>query len=186
MKIETSSVLKVRLTDLGKNRSPIDVILEDHKPHHGEIFIKCDGDSWTYYWGAMGGMDNPKTIQEFFCSCDYSYLMGKLTRVSSTIHDFEKLEENLKNTIIKQRMSWDLDRAEARDLWDDVEWCHFRDYEDINLISNEASRILTKLIGDEWWYDIPEKTNPEYQYIRKIVETVKEGLLKLSENLAPV
>jgi len=187
MKVETSQITQVRLTNVGNRLSNIDVMLEDHKPNHGEIIIKCDGNSWTYYWNGMGSPENPRTLKEFFCSCDNFYLVNKLgSGISGSVYDFYELEDHLKNEIIKQRMSLDLDRHEARDLWEDVRWAGSWNHYDINQVTDEQSRIMTEIIGDEWWYDLPETTNPEYTYLSNIVSAVREGLQKLDYNLAPV
>jgi len=30
--------------------------------------------------------------------------------------------------------------------------------------------------GDEWWYSLPQKKNPSYEYLTRIVDTIKEAL----------
>jgi hypothetical protein len=53
MKIETSKVTKIRITDLIDSEfklDPITVILEDLGPSKGKILIECYGQSWAAYW----------------------------------------------------------------------------------------------------------------------------------------
>ena len=48
MKLETSTVTKLQLTELN-NLDPISVILENYEPGKGKIIIECCGKSWSSF-----------------------------------------------------------------------------------------------------------------------------------------
>ena len=73
MKYEEKQVKMIFITEV-KGLDPITVILEDYQQGAGKIIIECYCEAWANYWGSMGD----KTVGEFFCSCDNSYLFGKL------------------------------------------------------------------------------------------------------------
>ena len=35
---------------------------------------------------------------------------------------------------------------------------------------------MQKIFGDEWWYSLPTKPNPSYQYLLRIIDTVQSAL----------
>ena len=35
---------------------------------------------------------------------------------------------------------------------------------------------MNELMGDEWWYRLPQKPNPDYVYLCRIIRTVQEAL----------
>ena len=76
VKIETSSVKKVYLTDIIA-LDPISVYLDDFGEGKGQITITCSGEFWTAFWGNMGDSN----MTEFFLSCDNDYLSKKLSTV---------------------------------------------------------------------------------------------------------
>ncbi|HCZ33027.1 MAG TPA: hypothetical protein DHV93_05965 [Holophagaceae bacterium] len=53
---------------------PINVITQDLGPSEGRLIIECFGQTWSYYWGAMGG----QRLAEFVATSDPSYLCSKL------------------------------------------------------------------------------------------------------------
>lgn len=164
MNIEESTVKKLRLTDIEK-LDPITVILEDPKRSHGKIIIECFGESWSSFWPAMGA----RTISEFFCSCDEHYLAKNLSNIKSHIDDYDGLAEKARKAIVKLRKNESLYKDEARDLFDKAD----------NLGNDQHSLdqdSMQTIFGDEWWYVIPEKPNHEYEYLCRIINTVKEAL----------
>lgn len=175
MKITESKVRKIKIEDILESHrlDPISVYLEDFGPGQGNITISCYGKTWSSYWGSMG-----RTISEFFCSCDNDYLSKNLAGyINSGVVDEEKAVAVLKKRVIECRRSCcengnSFDEDEARDAWDEVsrlenpkEW----------LMS--GGDLVCELIGDEWWhFDLPEKVNPDYEYLCRIIDTVKEAL----------
>jgi hypothetical protein len=169
MKAQVSTTKTVKLTDLMGEPykiDPITVYLADDAPGSGKITIECYGQSWSSYWGGMSGMD----VATFFCSCDTAYLSGKLSSINSSVPDFEQLVIDAREQVIQMRKDKDLTKYEARDLYDDC---------DELSESPQDNPIMSKIFGSEWWSAIPEKENPDYQYLCRIIRAVQEGL-KLS------
>jgi len=39
--------------------------------------------------------------------------------------------------------------------------------------------FLEETFGTEWWYELPETTNPDYAYLCRIIKAVQAGLKQL-------
>ena len=147
MKIQKTTVEKITLTELD-GLDPVAVIAEDIKPRHGKITITCYGKSWTAYWDGIGD----KNIAQFFCSCNNSYLMGRLSpETDSSIPDIDGFKT----------------LAESKDVffYRDDPW---NDWD-----------LMCELFGNDpvdWGDRMPKTVNPEYQYVCRIIDAVKEGL----------
>lgn len=164
MKIEVTSVVKLKLTQLDR-LDPIGVVLEDIEPSKGKITIDCYGKAWSAYWGGMGD----RSIAQFFVSCDNGYLAGNLSSISNTVDDFDALTDLLRTEICRKRRSHELDSLDAREMFDDA--AHVGDG------PNETNhKLLRNLLGDEYWYSIPTKQNPDYAYLCRIIDAVRTGL----------
>ncbi len=176
MKITESKIRKIMIEDiLNSHRlDPVSVYLEDFEPRKGKITISCFGVSWTAGWSGMGD----RTISQFFCSCDNGYLIENLAgNMNPGVIDEEKSINVLKNRVIECRRGCcengnTFDSLEAREAWEEVsEIEHPKDWIQSN------SDLAHKLIGDEWWhFDFPEQPNPDYVYLSRIIDTVKEAL----------
>lgn len=169
MKIESSLVQKLRITELDR-LDPVTVILEDLAPRQGKIIIECYGQSWSAYWGGMGD----RSIAEFFCSCSDDYLAGCLDRgLRGCIADYDAFEDKIKAEVLKLRRSGDLDASDARSYFDSAE------YIDGELSAHSHCEMLTIIFGDEWWYSIPDRPNPDYEYLCRIIKAVKDAIGQL-------
>ncbi len=180
MKAELTTVRKLNLTDLmgePHKLDPVSVILEDFEPGKGKIIIECYGQSWSAYWGSMGG----KSIATFFCRCDEHYIANNLSGIRGDIPDYEALEITAKKEVCRLRRDGDLSATEARELYDDVGYFSYAESaHDLN------GRDMQAIFGDEWWHSIPDKPNPDYQYLCRIIKAVQAGiqtagLLKVTE-----
>lgn len=146
MKIKTSQVTKILLTEV-KALDPITIICEDFGPRQGKINIECYGKSWSAYWGGMGDF----TISEFFCSCDEHYIANNLSNIDSSIYDIDELTRQAKEKGIT--------------IYRDDPW-------------NDFGFMDVMYGGDmsQWHSVLPEKPNPDYQYLCRIIKAVQEGL----------
>ncbi len=72
MHIETSNVVKLQITDVPRH-DPIHVYLDDYGDSSGRITISEYGESWTAFWGAMGG-----SLSDFIIRTNNEYLIGYL------------------------------------------------------------------------------------------------------------
>lgn len=186
MNVETGTVTIVRITDIAASHSldPIRVTLDDIEPSKGRINIECWGKAWASYWGGMGD----KTIAQFFASCDNGYLIQNLTSggtLQETRYSGEALAAFARKTIclrrrwreINTRINYDrLDRETARELFnaaEELESCETQES------CWQESRLLTKIFGDEWFCSLgseSEERNPEYDYLARICDAVREAL----------
>lgn len=154
MKIETTKVTKIKLTDINR-LDPIHIFLEDIAKGSGRITISCYGKAWVSYWGAIGD----QTISEFFCGCNEEYLTEKLAPLlESTIHDIDKIRTDAEKKGVE--------------CWRDDPW---NDYEFM------AKMYGSDMY--EWSGCIPEITNHEYSYLCRIIKAVQDGLNNINEGL---
>lgn len=185
MKVERSNaVVHLTISDIMQSHrlDPIRVTLDDIEPGRGRITIECYGRAWASYWGAMGDQG----IAQFFASCDNHYLIKNLAPgLNSTRFSGEALEKFASKTICLRRRWRDrntrinhdsLDREQARDLFDET-------YDLRNCGSQQScwdhSELLTKIFGLEWWCALgpeSEEPNPEYDYLARICNAVREAL----------
>jgi len=165
MKIETTTVTKLLLTDLDA-LDPVTVIVENYEPGKGKIIIECYGQSWSNYWGAMSGM----TIQKFFRSANAGYLAEKLApSLSSTVpDDGEALIEAARAQVKLLYNDLDIEKHEAEELIHRID-------DELHYGIYENQELLSEIFGDEWWYQVPEKSNYEYDYLCRIIEAVREA-----------
>lgn len=151
MKSTESTIKKLLITDI-PSLDPVKVFIENIAEGQGQITITCYGQAWTAYWGGMG----PQALEEFFCSCNVSYIANKLTDEDPEVVDTEALNEMAeKNGIASYR--------------DDPQ----NDYE-----------LLEKLFGSDMydWYDsIPKRQNHKYAYVCRIIEAVQSALNEMRD-----
>jgi hypothetical protein len=182
MKVERSQVTKLTISGVPRV-DPITVFAEDIGPRQGKVVIECYGKSWSAYWGGMG----EQTVAEFFASCSPDYIANKMTDERAEITDAEAIEDGCRRQIIELRRGQimrrfgsgestfrfgrnDITPAEARELWEEVDAARFGDD------GWGESDLMQKIFGDEWWYSLPTKPNPAYQYLRRIIDTVQAAL----------
>lgn len=167
MKLQVSTNIKLGLTELDR-LDPVTVYLENFEPGRGKITITCFRKSWSASWSAMGG----RRVEQFFVSCDDEYLAGNLSSCRShvIITDQNELAVFLRNKIVQQRRGGELSKNEARRFWEESS--------DITLTSEHCSNVelMETVIGDEWWMALPEKENPGYTHLIRIIQAVREGL----------
>ena len=68
--------------------------------------------------------------------------------------------------LLKKRRDKELSKDQAANL-------NFKAKHMYNEISGNE-KLLSEVFGSEWWYSLPEKLNPEYEYICRIISTVKK------------
>lgn len=173
MKIQETQTKKLTITDV-QGMDAIAVYLEDHAPGIGKITITCYGDSWTAFWAHMG---EKETIKSFFCGASNSYLIEKLSpRLESTEIDYNGMDIWLKKRVIAYRKNQDISKEEAREFWDQIEDYDNCSMEEFINNSRDSHDLLYRVVGDEWWYELPRRQNPQYTRLDRIVSTVKDAL----------
>lgn len=164
MQVTFDTVTRMTIKD---ERRRIWVFLENVGPGQGRLTVSCDGDVWSYYWGAMG--KSTPTLETFIPDCDSHYVTKKLApQLRSHIEDVDTLVGEARKEIIRCRMEDGTDKQHARYLYDRAE--------ELESGIEENQELLSDIFGDEWWYGLPQKPNPEYEYLKGIVETVQKAL----------
>ncbi|MCA6954676.1 hypothetical protein [Pectobacterium polaris] len=154
---------------------PVRVMIENIEPGKGLITITCFGKSWNSGWGSMSG----DPVQVFIKRVSNDYLIGCLSpQLSSTIDDDNDANlQFVKSEIINLRRQWEIESDKAREMWEEAEsaddvkacCCDYR-------IGSE----LLSLFGDDPWYaSWPSVPNPEYTYLDRIINAVRDGLTEL-------
>jgi len=171
MQVELSTVTKIKLTHLQEMSAfrldPLTVILDNFEPGRGKIIIECFGESWSASWAAMG----KRTIAQFFCNCDEHYLAKNLSGISGDLPDYEKLGDTARQEVCRLRRESELTKDEARDLFEDAG--RFSGAETSHDLDGSAMQAI---FGDEWWHSIPDKPNPDYEYLCRVINAVQAGI----------
>lgn len=166
MKIEKTAVTKLLLTEL-ENLDPITVVIENYAHGKGKIIIECYGQSWSSFWPAMGC-----SIEEFFISCDDDYLAKNLQYMQQTIDDEDAVQEMIWRAVLKSRRNGDISYCDAREIWENAS---------IEILKDRLFTVdfdVCQKLFDCYWYeiDMPQKQNPNYVYLCRIINAVQEGL----------
>lgn len=171
MQVSSSTVKKLVITDI-PNLDPIHVFLEDIGPRQGKVTITCYNKSWVSFWGGIG----ERNIAQFLLSCDEHYIAKNLQPgINHNVVELgDDLVGHLRRKICKLRKADDLDKEYARQLWDRAE--EVSGVEQTQTLFDCHGKLMDEIIGDEWWYSLPEVPNHEYTYLCRIINTVKAAL----------
>lgn len=171
MQTQLSTVQKLQLTELHApspfRLDPVTAIMEDFGPGKGKIIIECFGKSWSAGWPAMG----ERCIAEFFCRCDEHYIAKNLSSVRGDIPDYDGLADKARKEVVRLRRDGELNECEARDMFDQ---CH--KFEEVENPDQIDGFLMQEIFGDDWWYSIPDKPNPDYEYLCRIIKAVQAGI----------
>lgn len=171
MEIKRTAVEKIRIEGINEshNLDPVEVIIENHGEGQGKIIITCYGQSWTGYWGAMGC-----TVEEFFQVCNNDYLIGKMAGFPHKIPDEDGDQDYLRSLVLVARRRKDISKEEARDIWDQISLRNM----DRHYVCGDRylPRGMDEIEGmcEPWHLDWPRKVNPEYEYLGRILDLVRE------------
>lgn len=201
MKVVESNVKSYKVTEL-ENLDPITIMVEDFGEGSAEVTIKIYGESWTAYWGSMGG-----NVKEFFTRTNVQYLVNCFDRgIRSTSENVDKtamkavFKAKMKTMIREQRYEHRLTKEDARLLWNNIDTLDFEsivpehDHECFNWDVDHWSvdyNIWRKLFYGFNNYDLGEfnqwlwgniefqyEPNHQYNYLCRIVEVVKKVLME--------
>lgn len=170
MQVKRSTVEKIRIEGVERSHSldPVEVIIENYGEGAGKILISCWGESWTGYWGSMGG-----TLEEFFQRVSNDYLIDKMADYRAEVPDTDNDGQFLCAEIAKQRRWGILDKDQARAAFDYVRYCN----PDRNSLCNSRTPdelMCLEGIDEPWFLDWPKKTNHKYEYLSRILDLVRE------------
>lgn len=88
----------------------------------------------------------------------------------------EALTNYVRGHIIQRRKWGEFDKERARELWGDAEGIEITN----SYCSNPG--LMTAVVGDEWWYDLPMVDNPDYTYLCRIIQAVRDGLREYTKS----
>jgi hypothetical protein len=174
MKVEQSKVTKLQITEV-ESLDSLHVFVEDIGIGQGKITMETSSESWSAYWGGCGSSG----VVDFFLRCNNSYLVNCFARgISSTVTDYDNLDDWLKKAICKARRDGGFGRDEALKLWNYVEMeCH---NDESFLHTEKGGELFSKIIGDEWWHDLPICKNGEYIYLERVVQAIREAFTEIN------
>lgn len=120
--------------------------------------------------GLLGGIgDSP--LAQFLTSVSADYIANCLQRgIDEKVFDPDGVVKHAKSEIIKQRRARDLSEEDAREQYSEIE---------DQPIEDDPMRqpdLMQKVFGDEWWYRLPKKPNPDYVYLCRIITAVQQAL----------
>lgn len=130
MKIEDTLIRQVKITDV-QGLDPIRVMIEEYDRGQAKVIIECYGQSWSSYWGSMGG-----DLVEFFTRTNVDYLSNCFDRglrnrdlevdTSAMLDQFKKA---MRESILDRRKDGCIDKDDAATLW---EQCNNLDQHDLD------------------------------------------------------
>jgi hypothetical protein len=168
-------VQRITITDV-PSLDPVAVYLEDCGAGRGKVTITCFNESWSYFWGSIGA----DSIRVFLVGCSNDYLAGKFSPgLDHTVDDLDKLVEHARKHICKMRRGNDFSKETARELFDLAD----QHLDDVSEFYDNERDLMYRIFGDEW-YEIPKQPNHKYEYLCRILDTVKEALVGTAEKLA--
>jgi len=169
MKWNESTVTKLLISEV-KSLDDITVYLENYTVGRGKITIEICGDSYSSFWGAMGG----RTIEQFVLDCDNHYLSKNLVSLSAlSSPNYDGFVKNVRKQLIENRRRYGESKKLTRKLWDltkQIEPCesYFHDRSNHSLLHDVA--------GDDWWYLIDDVDSDLYVYLCRILDALKACL----------
>lgn len=185
MKIEPNQITEIRISDIKSGDGefgkldPISVVLKNYRPGVGKITIECFGKAWSAGWGGMSG----QSVEQFFAESNPHYLIGNLAGgISSTQREGCPDWKSIYNAQIDENIAA-ADREELKEQVEHLELLCDLDPEH----STEARDLLVKVSRmQEWWELWPKEDNPDYFYLKRIVQAVQAGLKQWMSEREPI
>lgn len=193
MKIEIGNIKQIKISDV-EGLDPIRVMVEEYGHGEAKVIIDCYGQSWSSYWGSMGG-----TLREFFTRTNVDYLLNCFDRgLRPTTQELDTqamqttFVEKVRETVIERVKDGYTKCPCNREVYDEclnvdlqaIAPEHPYDYWSFDHYSmTEASWeavFSDKEYFSEWMNNsVPEEYLPnwDYLYLHKIVSTVREGVI---------
>lgn len=162
MKISVNQAEIILITQIGEWQDDwIKVYLEPNNIHSGcggRITVNIGDDhTGSHFFSHCG----TKTFEGFIGNTNYDYLINKLFQTKKWIdvesgHElFESIVPNdLLGSIREARHSGVVDKEELRFLYEDLKEHEFRDIGELfNMLESPERLTMTKIFGDDWYYD---------------------------------
>jgi len=172
MKIDVYSTKTIKATDI-KGLDPITLFIENIEDSKGRLTILCHGKAWTVYWGGMSG----KTVEDFFLSCNNSYIISILLEDKGTMEiDYIETKNEIKRSLFSRyrKSVSPLDtKDEYREDYDFIQDYHIETLNDVDMM---ISSLNHDDIYEVIYENLPKRHTDEYLYLDKIVTATKEIL----------
>ena len=128
--------------------------------------IEITGDSWSHYWSHMG---EKYTLETFVSQCDNDYIIRKLDySIDNEMFDSNNTERKIQKAIIKQRRGGEIEKKDAREIWDRLD-----ELDDFG--NSEHCPLIGELYAEHYSL-LPSCPNPKYEYLNEVVQTIKEAI----------
>jgi len=178
MKCTESKVTKLLITDV-KGLDPLTVFLENYEPGKGKLTLEIYGESYSAYWGGMGG----GTLEQFILDSDNHYLSKNLAGLKDLSEpDYDSFAIEVKKQIIENRRIHIYSEKKARELWDNLDNLDLsKEFFD----DSYNHQKIHEIAGGEWWDLIPSKDSTLYKYLCKILDALKACLSERAGILKP-
>lgn len=129
----------------------------------GMVSIQSDYGDWAYAWPNPGRGDC--TLREFLISCSEDYLAEKfMGRDERRLFDFERTVEAFKETILESRRELNLEKDQARGLFNDI--VEMKETESEDLFWERLSADLHDFIDGDYYGYAAHKPEPSYLWLR--------------------
>jgi hypothetical protein len=151
----TATVYKIRRTD--RCGGWADITIREW-PGGGSIDIQSDFGSYSHFWNSIG----ERSFRKFLASLDAGYFFGKCMGRGYDVYDPQKTEQWVRELVIERRRDGDLNKEEARDCWDEIQFIDF-DSADAYYYSASNRTSLWEMCFGEDHHSLPHATKPHPQ-----------------------
>lgn len=176
MKVEAGTVTILRISEVPR-LDPIRVTLDNGELGKGRITIECYSKAWSAYWGAM----SDRTVEQFFVDCSNDYLIGNLSvGLNPSRPSGDALERDAKRVIRHRRKGigeWKFNPVTADAAEDLMKRVHELSECDSEGEMWALSGLLSEIYGEDWRHLATcNEPNPEWSYLERICDAVREAL----------
>jgi len=160
-----------------------------HEETHycGEITIQSSFGTWGYIWTACG-----VPFKQFLLRANFDYVFTKFMGTKLERHDGEGTLREVQRDIIQQRRQNSINRAEAREVWDAVQWECYRIESDETSCGYALMEVASQIGGRHPMRDSfadpcawPRITKPDCQAVGFWRELWPSFLAELKRETAP-
>lgn len=128
----------------------------------GSVAIHSSYGDWSHSWPSPGRGDC--TLKEFICHGSYDYMACKFESGRPEEFDGDATQKSFTERLLKQRRGGDIEKEEARSLYDDLEVCEWNGSVEAFYLSVDDD--LKKWMGGEWYEFVSYCRKPRFYWLR--------------------
>lgn len=151
----TATVYKLRQGNMGLGWADITI---REWPAGGSIDIQSDYGNYSYFWNSIG----KRTFKEFLLGLNPGYFFGKCMGKEYDVYDPEKTERWVKELVIERRKDGDLNKEEARDCWNEIQFIDFGSADAYYYSASDRTSLWEMCFGEDY-HSLPHATKPHPQ-----------------------